>query len=147
MPSVPSPENDICEVTSLYPNLQSPRVKVKTQTSSEAPPSEEDFNIRDENQSSCTPRIFNTSKVVSTPVRSNKYNQSHTPLYGNKCSYHDKENEPCSNNRFSSLRELTNRRRSILKQRTADSATRGPRPSVSFAKQKEVVTFTMEEDQ
>lgn len=77
-----------------------------------------------------------------TPQRSSKMRQ--TPLRGSS-TFNDKENDHGSTNRPSSFsREKVNHRRSILKQRNGDSG-RGPRQSVSFAKQKEVVMFATEE--
>lgn len=89
------------------------------------------------------------SAARSTPLRSSSSRQG-TPAsqrHKDSSSVVTSHADPdgCSSRQASRLRDPADRRRSILK-RTIESGARVPRPSVSFAKQKEVLTFRTEED-
>lgn len=120
---------------SLYPNLSS------------SP--EEDAQIPSSSPLGMRTSIGTLDGTVSTPVpnrfSTNSGNRSRSCEVGSSKSWCAESETP--NSRHTSDPDKENqdlRRRSILRR---SNSARGPRPSVSFAKQKEVLTFTTEEQQ
>lgn len=97
------------------------------------------------NQISKTQSDSNKNRLPKTPARLSNSPQQHTPLRSHSSSsFLGKENEVGSNHLSASSSRIKINRRSILK-KNPESIIRGLRQSVSFAKQKEIVTFVTED--